>query len=482
MKQRLLIVSSSVVAAGLILALLLPSLISALPGEVRGRLPEELIRAVTTPLPTALPAPLQASEATPLPVSDLVAAIERATTTPTSAPTESAAAVSPTSTPPPTATEIPATQISRQAGTAARVLPEPVEEDPFENPPPTLTATPTHTPQPTQPPVRPVRYPQRVRITGLTIVPQKFNNCGSANMSVMLGYYGAAHSQQEIAARIKPHYDDRNVTPEELVAYVNEETALQAAVFRGGDIDLLRTLIQAGFPVIIEKGYEPDAWQGWMGHYLTLIGYDDEEAAFTSLDTYLGPWDSSGRAIAYEELAQRWAQFNHAFLVVYRPFEAETIAGLLGPQYTESALMWQNAAAAAETAVAQDAGDAFQWFNLGMSLNELGELKEQPSLFEAAAAAFDQARLAGLPPRMLWYQFQPYTAYINSGRIDEALALAEAVMSSEGGAHVEESHYYQGAAYQAAGRGDLARTAYQRALEIRPGYAEAEAALQGLAN
>ena len=126
----------------------------------------------------------------------------------------------------------------------------------------------------------------------------------------MLDYYGAPDTQIDIANLIKPHYDDRNVTPEELVAYVNEETDLRAAVYRGGDIDLLRELLRAGFPVVIEKGYEPDAWQGWMGHYLTLIGYDDEEQTFTSLDTYLGPWDSSGRPISYEELAFRWAQFN----------------------------------------------------------------------------------------------------------------------------------------------------------------------------
>ena len=95
-------------------------------------------------------------------------------------------------------------------------------------------------------------------------------------MSVMLNYYGVPHTQIDISSSIKPHYDDRNVTPEELVAYVNEQTELQAAVFRGGDIDLLRNLLKAGFPVIVEKGYEPDEWQGWMAHYLTLIGYYDE--------------------------------------------------------------------------------------------------------------------------------------------------------------------------------------------------------------
>ena len=83
---------------------------------------------------------------------------------------------------------------------------------------------------------------------------------------------------------------------------------------------------------------------------------------------------------------------------------------------------------------------------------------------------------------MMWYQFQPYEAYIHSDRIDEALALASAVMSSDGGWHVEESHYSQGMAYEAAGNTDVARTAYKRALDIKPGYKEAQAALEELFN
>lgn len=456
-RKTLLSIAAFAAAFALLLALLLPSFISALPGQVRGRLPDELLRAITTPLPTALPAPINAAAATPIPLVDLLPPTAVPTTTATTAPTNTPTAViPPTATAQTTSTRLPAL-------TAAATT--------TKTPSPTPTATATPGPEP---------LPQKVTITGLTVVPQKFNNCGSANMSVLLDYYGASDTQIDISRRIKPHYDDRNVTPEELVAYANEETALQAAVYRGGDIDLLRQLLGAGFPVIVEKGYEPDAWQGWMGHYLTLIGYDDPAQQFTSLDTFLGPWDSSGRPISYGELQFRWAQFNNAFIVVYRPFEAQEVADLLGPAYTEQALMWHNVAVAAETAVAAQPDDAFAWFNLGASLTELARLNEEAALYTAAAAAFDQSRLIGLPPRMMWYQFQPYDAYIHSGRIDEALALASAVMQSDGGWHVEESHYYQGAAYQAAGNLDLARPAYKRALDIKPNYQQAENALEEL--
>ncbi|MFN2246142.1 MAG: C39 family peptidase [Candidatus Promineifilaceae bacterium] len=470
-RQLLIFIAGLIAVTGLIVALLLPSLISALPGQVRVRLPEEVIRAVTTPLPTALPAPMQTVVATPLPVAQLLSsAAEANTAVPTeiaATPTEEAAGTAPATASPRAALSAQETAVITLTSTSTPL------------PAPTASPTVTNTPPATATP-RPIPLPASVRITGLTIVPQKFNNCGSANLSVVLDYYGEPDTQIDIAQRIKPHYDDRNVSPEELVAYVNEETDLQAAVYRGGSIDLLRQLIQAGFPVIIEKGYEPDAWQGWMGHYLTLIGYDDRQETFTSLDTYLGPWDSSGRPASYDEVSFRWAQFNNTFLVVYRPFDQDRVNKILGPAYLQPAQMWQNAAAAAEVAAAEQPDDAFAWFNLGAGLTELAKLNDDKALYSAAATAFDQSRLVGLPPRMMWYQFQPYEAYIHSDRIDEALALAAAVMQSDGGWHVEESHYYQGLAYQAMGDLDLARSAYKRALDIKPGYKEAQAALEKL--
>ena len=172
--------------------------------------------------------------------------------------------------------------------------------------------------------------PGRALISGLTVVPQKFNNCGPANLSIVLDYWGAPDTQSDIAAAIKPHYDDRNVSPEELAAYVREHTALEAAVYRGGSIDLLRRLLAAGFPVIVEKGYEPNDWQGWMGHYLTLNGYEDRPGQFVGLDTFLGPWDSSGRPISYDDLTAYWAHFNNAFLVVYHPVAGRRSGGAAG--------------------------------------------------------------------------------------------------------------------------------------------------------
>ena len=70
--------------------------------------------------------------------------------------------------------------------------------------------------------------------------------------------------------------EDRNVSPWQIADYVNEQlTGFKALARSGGDLDMIKRFLAAGFPVVIEKGYElPDS--GWWGHYLTIYGYDDE--------------------------------------------------------------------------------------------------------------------------------------------------------------------------------------------------------------
>jgi Tfp pilus assembly protein PilF len=75
---------------------------------------------------------------------------------------------------------------------------------------------------------------------------------------------------------------------------------------------------------------------------------------------------------------------------------------------------------------------------------------------------------------MLWYQFKPYTAYLEVGRTDEVLALTLSAQD------VEETHLYRGHALLAAGDERGAERSYRRALQINPNYFLAEAALASL--
>ena len=214
-----------------------------LPGRVRHYLPAPLVALVTTPLPTALPAPTGAPAAAELALLAVIPAVATATVA---------------ASPPPTA------------------APQPTPDAASTVPTPTLA--PTAAPVPT---LRPL--PPYGRVAGLPIIPQKFNNCGPTNLTLVLNQYGVAVNQLDVAAVIRPNYEDRNVSPDELVRYVNDNTELAAAAYVGGDVDTLRALLAAGFPVIIETGLVPDAATGWMGHYLTVFAYDDITRHFLSL-------------------------------------------------------------------------------------------------------------------------------------------------------------------------------------------------------
>lgn len=402
----------------------LPFLADKLPGRIQQRLPRQLLALVMTPLPTALPAP----EITAVPPQITIPPLPTATFTPTSLPTA-----------------------TREAH---------------------VTAVPTQTPTPS-----PTPLPAAAHIEGLTIIAQKFNNCGPTNLALTLNFYGHDVNQLEIAAVLKPNYDDRNVSPAELAAYVNGNTALRAAVYSGGDLDLLKRLIAAGFPVIVEKGLFPSEWEGWMGHYLTVYGYDDAAQTFTSMDTFLGPWDGRGRPDSYETMTEFWRHFNYTFVLVY-PLQRETaVHTLLGPSLTDPLAMWPRAAQTAQAEIDNDPDNAYAWFNLGTSLTRLGELTGQPEFYASAAVAFDQARTIGLPRRMLWYQFEMYVAYLENGRYQDVLTLVSATEISEGGRNVEETAYYQGLAFLAAGDEASAKTAFSQAAQLNPNFTAAQQAL-----
>lgn len=406
----------------------LPRLVAALPGRVRHYVPEALVERVTTPLPTALPAP----------AGPALAALELALATPTLFPTPAGV---------------------RGDDLATVIAPRP---SPTPIPASTTAAAPPYG-----------------RLDGLPIIPQKFNNCGPTNLTIVLNYYDVDVDQFDVAGVARPNYEDRNVSPDELVRYVTEQTDLGAAAYVAGDVGLLRRLVAAGFPVIIEKGLEPDEATGWMGHYVTVYGYDDVTSHFLVRDTFLGPWRGDGLA-SYRDTERYWAQFNGTFVVVYPLERAAALAEALGPDYGDPAALWGRAAERARAIVALTPDDPFAWFNLGSSLMGLAG-RGDVALYEGAAAAYDQARLLGLPARMLWYQFGPYEAYLATGRPDDMLVLAEATLASQGGRNVEETFYYQGLALAMTGDDDGARAAFERAAALNPHSAVGQAARAALA-
>lgn len=372
-----------------------------------------------------------------------------------------------------------------------------IEVEPSATPTPLPTATPLPSATPTLPPPTEVPQPESgsngnstlitvnqslqvsvpdlpasARMFGFSHTLQSWNNCGPANITMALSYYGWTRDQSYAANLLKPDREDKNVNPGEMVAFVNEYSDLRAITRIGGSIDLLKSFIAAQFPVVIETGYMPEGYD-WLGHYQTVVAYDDLTDNFYLYDSYLGNGENGeGIAESYEELDRNWQQFNRTFIVIYEPNRENQVRQILG-DLADPQKAAENAYNVAQQEARANRRNAFAWFNMGTALTRLER-------YEEAAAAYDQARREGtLPWRMTWYQFGPFEAYFHAGRYDDVQALVD-VNLTNGAQYVEETHYWQGRVLEA--RGDLqgARSAFNRALQHNHLYADAREALDSL--
>ena len=378
---------------------------------------------------------------------------------------------------PSTSTPSPERPTTTPTGKAAR---RPVEIDVedvprhADLPSATPTATPTDTPSPPPPPQPPPQDGQAlpaVMLGGIKHYWQTWNNCGPATLTMNLSYYGLPVTQAEAAKVLKPNKDDKNVSPDQIAAYARSQ-GLNALVRVNGDFERLRRLVSAGVPVLVETWLDHD---GGMGHYRLVTGYDDAAGEWTVYNSYVsdgidpkGPYP--GIRIPYDQMDSMWHVFNRLYVVVYDEARAAAVQEILGADQDDAA-MWQRALERAQADAQQTPGDAYAWFNLGSSLAAQGR-------FADSATAYDQARVIGLPWRMLWYQFSPFQAYFEAGRTDELIALADATIATVG--NIEETYYWKGRGMQARGDVEGARQNYRRAVELNSSYPEAAAALAEL--
>ena len=304
-----------------------------------------------------------------------------------------------------------------------------------------------------------------VLLTGARQEYQLWNNCGPATLSMNLSYYGWSGTQVTAAKYLKPDQEDKNVSPDQMVAFARS-VGFQAVQRVNGTTDLIKELLRGGVPVLIEKGFEPEADLGWMGHYELIVGFNDEKQEFVAMDSYMGPYQS----VPYDQFEKYWRQFDRTYLVVYPETQAEQVAQILGPQL-DDATMWAGALATAQQEAAAAPDDAFAWFNLGTDYTALQD-------WQNAATAYDRARQLGLPWRMTWYQFGWFDAYLNAGRYDDVLALADATLKVT--PDIEEMYYYKGLVLKAAGNRDGARSQFELALKYNPNFQPAQVALASL--
>ncbi len=330
--------------------------------------------------------------------------------------------------------------------------------------PPTMTPIPTSTSTPSATPFPLTPTAQQVALQGVQHQAQGWNNCGPTTMAMSLSYFGLTLHQREPASFLKPNGDDKNVSPEQMAAYA-ESQGFETTIRVAGTIELLQQLVSNGFPVIVEDWILPEDLGG-MGHYRLITGFDQEAGHFIAQDSYFG----RDKVVPFDELNHSWRVFNRKYIVVYQAEKQEMLDAILGPMADDNT-MWNEALVQARADAQANPEDALAWFTLGSSYTALGEM-------ELAAAAFDQARAIGLPLRMLWYQFEPFEAYLAQGRYQDVIDLGYATAHSAGG-H-EEAYYYQGLGYAAQERYDLAESNFRKALDYNPNFTPAADALAEL--
>jgi tetratricopeptide (TPR) repeat protein len=384
--------------------------------------------------------------------------------------------------------------------TPATIIPSvsalPITEPTSTKPGPTLTSMPE-----VPPTITPTPLPGTVSLDGVVYVDQfnRWNYCGPANLTMALKFWGWKGNRDDIARVIKPGANeldkpfidrgktDKNVMPYEMANFVIDETPYNVLVRYGGDMELIKRLLAAGFPVLIEKGYYERDYSGkvaWMGHYSFVTGYDNGKGVFIYQDSY-PPKDISGenREISYADFNEGWRAFDYLFMLIYPSEREAELYELLG-DWGDPTMANQHALDIANDEVQSLNGiDAFfAWFNKGTSHINLTQYAE-------AAEAYDKAFeiYAGLgeddkqrPYRMMWYQTGPYKAYFYTGRYQDVINLANVTLDTVSDKSLEESIYWRGMAEQALGDTAAAIADFRMTVYLNSSFTPGIEALQNL--
>jgi tetratricopeptide (TPR) repeat protein len=340
----------------------------------------------------------------------------------------------------------------------------------------TLTAQPTAAPPTAMPTITPALLPEKVSLSGVRYQDQhgRYNYCAPANLAMALSYWGWEGNQDVVGPVIKPDQKDRNVMPYEMVDYVEAHTDLRALERVGGDLDMLRRFVAAGYAVLVERGVYLRDLTGvvsWMGHYQVITGYDDANEVFTAQDSFVEP----DHDVPYEELLKHWRAFNYTYIIIYPPEKEQEVMTLLGPDADEKT-NYENAALIASNEVYGLSGidQYFAWYNRGTSLMKLQDYAGASTAYDEAFALYPTIPEAERPWRMLWYQTGPYFAYFYAQRYWDVLYLADGTLNAmQGDRNLEESYYWRAMAKAALGDAQGATQDFLTSLEYHEGFGPA---------
>ncbi len=336
----------------------------------------------------------------------------------------------------------------------------------------TISPTPTLAPLPSSMALQGVRYETQ---------HGHWNYCAPATLSMALSYWGWEGDLVTAGQWLKPYDKDKNVMLNEMQAFVQEQTDLQAALRYGGTLETLKRLIAGGYPVIIEKGaYIKETTTGrvsWMGHYNVLTGYDDEKHQFIAQDSFY----SADYPLDYTLVQEEWRAFDYGFIVIYPPDQESTVFNLLG-KYADPVNSDQVAASLASDEIASLDGinQFFAWFNRGTSLVHLQDYAGAAQAYDRAFELYPSLDKDKRPWRIMYYQTGPYFAYYYTGRYQDVIDLATTTLESTPEPYLEENFYWRARARASLGDTQGAVDDLRTSLKYHPDFSPSLTVLQEL--
>jgi DNA-directed RNA polymerase specialized sigma24 family protein len=272
------------------------------------------------------------------------------------------------------------------------------------------------------------------------------------SLEVLMRYWESVGTASD---KLSYHGQGVVTTPFEIVRFINSNTNLKAASRVGGDLSTIKQFLAAGFPVIVERGFDGGAVNGvsnWVGKFDVVNGYDDAQQNLTILSSYQVPGVYAD--LYYGSFIQQWRAFNYEYLVIYKSAQEEMVNQILGPQ----ADAVENYRQAAEKA-SIDAYNSiyirdqfFAWFNRGANLTYLRDYNDAVTTFDQAFVLYKKIPQAELPWRIFWYQTDFYQAYYGMGRYQDVIDLATMILTGPGVPQSEDSYYWRSLAEEALRR------------------------------
>ena len=162
--------------------------------------------------------------------------------------------------------------------------------------------------------------PRAVQLSGLGFVYQTYNNCGPAALVSVLGAYGLRADQAALASELRPN---GGYMQAEVIDPFLKPLGLRATRFRSGQLAHLRSLISAGYPVLVLQ------WMNQVGaaaHFRVVRGFDDGTRRIFLSDPIYGP----NVYLSYADFDRLWNVYGQEFIPVYPASDAAKVARILG--------------------------------------------------------------------------------------------------------------------------------------------------------